>query len=85
MFISKKELESIRNELKALRKDLKSMKQSLSISQESQKKKNKIYDETIKNRSLHEQFNAQQHARDEFDSLLDEWQNGESKNKEGNK
>jgi len=77
MFISKKELEGIRNTIKTLQKENKSLKQSISSFKENQELKNKEYDESLAKRYLREEYEKQQ--KKEAQGILDEWLNGAKK------
>lgn len=86
MFISTKELESIRKQLAAQAKEIKNLKlenKTMSKFIKEQKELNKKYDESLGKRYIHEAFENK--SQEEIQSLIDEWQNGEDEDKGGSK
>ena len=86
MFISTKELESIRKQLAAQAKEIKNLKlenKTMSKFIKEQKELNKKYDESLGKRYIHEAFENK--SQEEIQSLIDEWQNGEDKDKGGSR
>ena len=84
MFISTKELESIRKQLAAQAKEIKNLKlenKTMSKFIKEQKELNKKYDESLGKRYIHEAFENK--SQEEIQSLIDEWQNGEDEDKGG--
>ena len=86
MFISTKELESIRKQLAAQAKEIKNLKlknKTMSKFIKEQKELNKKYDESLGKRYIHEAFENK--SQEEIQSLIDEWQNGEDEDKGGSR
>lgn len=86
MFISTKELESIRKQLAAQAKEIKNLKlenKTMSKFIKEQKELNKKYDESLGKKYIHEAFENK--SQEEIQSLIDEWQNGEDENKGGSR
>lgn len=86
MFISTKELESIRKQLAAQAKEIKNLKlenKTLTKFIKEQKELNKKYDESLGKKYIHEAFENK--SQEEIQSLIDEWQNGEDENKGGSR
>ncbi len=86
MFISTKELESIRNQLAAQAKEIKNLKlenKTMLKFIKEQKELNKKYDESLGKRYIHEAFENK--SQEEIQSLIDEWQNGEDEDKGGSR
>lgn len=86
MFISTKELESIRKQLAAQAKEIKNLKlenKTLTKFIKEQKELNKKYDESLGKRYIHEAFENK--SQEEIQSLIDEWQNGEDEDKGGSR
>lgn len=86
MFISTKELESIRKQLAAQAKEIKNLKlenKTMSKFIKEQKELNKKYDESLSKRYIHEAFENK--SQEEIQSLIDEWQNGEDEDKGGSR
>lgn len=75
MFISRKELESIRAEIKALEQEISTLKKQ----NEAQAERNKKYDDSLKKRYIHETFGASDES--ETKSIMDEWLNGAKEDK----
>lgn len=86
MFISTKELESIRKQLAAQAKEIKNLKlenKTMSKFIKEQKELNKKYDESLGKRYIHEAFENK--SQEEIQSIIDEWQNGEDEDKGGSR
>ena len=86
MFISTKELDYIRKQLAAQAKEIKNLKlenKTMSKFIKEQKELNKKYDESLGKRYIHEAFENK--SKEEIQSLIDEWQNGEDEDKGGNR
>ena len=86
MFISTKELDSIRKQLAAQAKEIKNLKlenKTMSKFIKEQKELNKKYDESLGKRYIHEAFENK--SQEEIQSLIDEWQNGEDEDKGGSR
>lgn len=86
MFISTKELESIRKQLAVQAKEIKNLKlenKTMSKFIKEQKELNKKYDESLGKRYIHEAFENK--SQEEIQSLIDEWQNGEDEDKGGSR
>ena len=86
MFISTKELESIRKQLAAQAKEIKNLKlenKTMSKFIKEQKELNKKYGESLGKRYIHEAFENK--SQEEIQSLIDEWQNGEDEDKGGSR
>lgn len=86
MFISTKELESIRKQLAAQAKEIKNLKlenKTLTKFIKEQKELNKKYDESLGKKYIHEAFENK--SQEEIQSLIDEWQNGEDEDKGGSR
>lgn len=76
----------IENKLKLQDKQIKGLKQAVEALKEANKKQaelNKKYDESLGKRYIHEAFENK--SQEEIQSLIDEWQNGEDKDKGGSK
>lgn len=86
MFISTKELESIRKQLAAQAREIKNLKlenKTLTKFIKEQKELNKKYDESLGKKYIHEAFENK--SQEEIQSLIDEWQNGEDEDKGGSR
>ena len=83
VIISKKKFKAMEDKIEKLEKGLKSVRQALSAHEKTQKEKFKVYDESLGKRYIHEAFENK--SQEEIQSLIDEWQNGEDKDKGGSK
>lgn len=77
MFISRKELEQIRETQKRQEKEIKSLKQvveALKKTNKEQAERNKKYDASLGKKYIHETIGAKN--EEEAASIMDEWLNG---------